>query len=172
MTLCKKTFNLTDCYNIKLNLIFQFLHPLQILSPTWTWITHMLSPLTSRLFCVQFCFDLSVETRCRWCTTHSSREATNHSLGRSESDKLCSEPDTHSGLGQNLWTYGPTDSLGDCTMLVSAWTQCYSSQLLYCHPLSTNLARDAEWCQGNRLSVDSFHPVSIYQTAVILHCQL
>lgn len=39
----------------------------------------------------------------------SSRDAVNQNQDRSESDELCDEPDTHSGLGQgpvDIRTYG------------------------------------------------------------------
>lgn len=92
-----------------------------------------------------------MQTGCRWCSTLSSREAVNQNQDRSESDELCDEPDTHSGphpgpvdIPMCLKLHFPPE---DCTVPFSARTRCYSSQLFYCHLVSTNSARDAKWCK-------------------------
>lgn len=99
-------------------------------------------------------------------------DAVNQKPSRFGSDRLCDEPDTHSGLGQDLWTQGRRfhrqvgrgGYTGCCLRL---WTWRFSWQFYY-HLVSTNPARNTGWCKPRQsaergyLSLCSHLPDSCY----------
>lgn len=95
-------------------------------------------------------FDLSVQTRSRWCSALPSRAAVDQKQDMFDFNQLCDKPDTHSGPGPDRRTRLRLRSVvspAHCTVPFSTWIQCCSLELFYYHLVSTNSARDAEWCK-------------------------